>query len=449
MGDSEPMMKLVCTLAFLALVVALPSPDTMVPEVTMTQQHHNQIQSAHHAAAEEAKATITQMVQAGQDDTACEELAETLLDEVQQMVDSQQSSLDALDTGADCQYEGQQELEDAQHALDNAKDAAEAAATRAAEKAGATVDFGLVALSSLHEESGVICGMPIQSSEYTNAKHAAAGAAAEASTAHSAIQGFQQALETAETAAQKAVKKCQCHTFFNYQTAFENAMSHTEANQKAWTKGKHMKCVLDTTPADECKTDDVPTITDVTLADGITGEDCEEYAPTPPPTAPPTPPPTDGNRFTTYVPNVGITLTFELVSNTCPSSSWNSEQLMYCMQTQCAGYGRNMKLVADNANYASRAASLGISNVAPYRSLGNSGHLADSQYWDDGGALGPGNSKPLGDWLYSRGNFCTGSADASHALCSDLNKRSQGWNGGSQHWQSRPLPAGWKILCST
>merc|ERR1719453_2159684 len=251
------MMKLLLAIALVACASALPSPDTTVPEVQMTQMVAT--------AAKAAKETVSSMLEAGSSDSACAELAATTISEVEDAVKAQQEAIDkfaAPNDGTSCLEEGKAEVDSATEALDAAKKASEDAAAESAAAAGASVDFGPVSLSALTEDGSAVCGPWASDAAFTSAKAAAAAGASKASDA-----------------AAKAVAECECKVYTDYTAAFETAESHKETNEASYTKGKHMQCVLAGTAPDACDAGTTPAVTPITLAAGATADKCPEAEP--------------------------------------------------------------------------------------------------------------------------------------------------------------------------
>merc|ERR1719453_2558177 len=265
------MMKLFLAFALVACAFALPSPDTTIPEIMMTQTMS--------AAAKAAKATVSSMLESGSSDSACAELAATTISEVEDAVKAQQEAVDkfaAPNDGTSCLEEGKAEVDAAKEALDAGKKASEDAAAESASAAGAAVDFPPVSLAALDDSSGAVCGPWAGDEAFTSAKAAAAAGATKAAEAAAAISGFEEALTTAEAAAAKAVTECECKVYTDYTAAWETAESHKETNEASYTKGKHMQCVLAGTSPDACDAGTTPAVTPITLAAGATADKCPE-----------------------------------------------------------------------------------------------------------------------------------------------------------------------------
>merc|ERR1711998_685424 len=136
-ADQQRMMKLLLAIALVACASALPSPDTTVPEVQMTQMVAT--------AAKAAKETVSSMLEAGSSDSACAELAATTISEVEDAVKAQQEAVDkfaAPNDGTACLEEGKAAVDAATEALEAAKQASKDAADEFAAATDANVDFG-------------------------------------------------------------------------------------------------------------------------------------------------------------------------------------------------------------------------------------------------------------------------------------------------------------------
>merc|ERR1711998_64335 len=268
MGDTLPTMKLFL-LALIATASALPSPDMTVPETEL-------VSAAAYDPAKEAQATVTNLLQSGKDAGACADLASSAIQEVVDAVASQQKVLDSLDTGADCGSKGQSEVDSAQSALDQANKDKEDADAAAASATAADVQFAPKPLSAMKEGE---CGSFFSDPAYIAAVAAKNAAASGATQAAGAVTAAATGLKTAQDAQKEAIKECQCNAKHAYDKAWEAANTNNDADAKTYTKGKHMKCVLDDTPPADCQVGDIPKVQAITLADGVEQAECGE-APT-------------------------------------------------------------------------------------------------------------------------------------------------------------------------
>merc|ERR1712078_650622 len=255
------MMKIFALLAFVGVATALPSTaDDIVPEGFDASGMAPPTDFLEVSAFDEAKATVESMIQAGKDEGACADLAAATVKEVEDSVDAAQKTLDSLNTGSDCPNKGQE--------------AADAAASAAA---SASVNFGSMPLSSLTEGQ---CGVFFNSAAYTSAVATKESTANAATQAAASVTAAEAGLKEAQ---QDAIKECQCDAKKSYEAAWEAANANNDANEKAYTKGKHMACVLAGTPPDSCQVGAIPKVTEVTLADGVESATCEGPAPAPAP----------------------------------------------------------------------------------------------------------------------------------------------------------------------
>merc|ERR1711988_117333 len=261
-------MMMITMLAFAALATALPSADEVVPEMELMQA------TATMSAHAEAKATVESMIKAGKDEGACADLAAATIKEVEDAVDGHQKILDSLDTGSDCAQEGQEEVDSAKDSLEQANKDKVAADKAAIDAANADVNFAPVAYNSLTPGQ---CASFFTDAAYTAAIAAKEAAEKAATEAAGAVTAAEAALEAAKEAQKKAINHCRCRVKVTYEKAWEAANANNAADEKAYTKGKHMQCVLAGTPPASCSVGAIPKVTAITLADGVEeASDCPE-----------------------------------------------------------------------------------------------------------------------------------------------------------------------------
>jgi len=278
------MMKIFTLLAFVGVATALPSTaDDIVPEGFDASGMAPPTDFLEVSAFDEAKATVESMIQAGKGQGACADLAAATVKEVEDSVDSAQKILNSLDTGSDCPNKGQSAVDAAQSDLDQANKDKEAAEAAAASAADAEVNFGSMPLSSLTEGQ---CAVFFNSAAYTSAVATKESTANAGTQAAAAVTAAEAGVQAAKEAQQDAIKECQCAAKQAAAAAWEAANANNDANEKAYTKGKHMACVLAGTPVDSCEVGAIPKVTEVTLAAGVESATCEGPAPAPAPPAP-------------------------------------------------------------------------------------------------------------------------------------------------------------------
>lgn len=237
----------------LALTMGLPTPD------------------AESDAFDMASHEVTVLLQQGKDESACADLAKSLIDEVTNKVDSANKLLADLDDGSDCSSKGQDAVTTATTNKENAEKAATEAASAASSAAATEVDMGSYSFSALTEGT---CTQFWSDPSYTAAQKTAADAATAQTDADAEVKAAESSLQAAQEQAAKDVKTCQCAVRTSYDTAFAEATKKASDDAAAFTKGRHMECVLKGTPAADCKVGDVPAVTPITLAEGVPDEQC-------------------------------------------------------------------------------------------------------------------------------------------------------------------------------
>jgi len=162
---------------------------------------------------QQASTEINMLLQQGKDQSACADLAKTLVDEVTASVKLSNKLLADLDDGSSCPSEGQEAVKAAQRNKDAADKAAREAATAASKASGAEIDFGAYSLSSLTEDK---CGQFWENKAYKSAKAAAAAADSAKTTADAKAKAAAGVLDDETKAAAEAVKACQCQVRKSY-----------------------------------------------------------------------------------------------------------------------------------------------------------------------------------------------------------------------------------------
>jgi hypothetical protein len=252
-------LQYVCFLALCAAVTALPS-DTVVPEVSL-------VETSMEVSYSDAKATITNLMQQGKDDSACRDMAKATADEVKAAVDSQQKALAAMANGDECNDEGQGLINKAnqdQMDADKAKSDAQTALTTAKKD---KFNFGDFAYDDLQEGQ---CGTFFNSQTWKDAKGKVNAAQTTYNTMAAEATAAAKAVETAKAEAKDLVTDCKCKAKKALDTALKTMNENAkDANQKAWNKSYHMQCVLDGKTTQNCNVPSLPVVTAVPYGQGV------------------------------------------------------------------------------------------------------------------------------------------------------------------------------------
>merc|ERR1711871_1770967 len=248
------------TVAFAMIVATMAAPAKTAPHK--------------HEAAGVAKKTITDMLAAGSDSSACADLADSLMSTVQKSINDRVAVVVGLDDGSTCPTTGQDLVDGARSAVTTAESAAASAHEAASSAASAPVHFGSFHLDSLGELAEGHCTSFESHPAYLAAKSEAGSASDAATEADAAVDAAKNAVAEAEEEQKRLVEECQCAAHREASTAYATASVITEEEKADWEKGKHMKCVLaGTAPADcDVGSPDVPAAP--ALAEGVTDEAC-------------------------------------------------------------------------------------------------------------------------------------------------------------------------------
>merc|ERR1712195_239762 len=251
-------------MAVVACVHAVPTPNDIVPE---TKFVGGAATSAHAAA----KQIVTEMIQAGRDWTACEDLANTTREEVTDAVKTHQKMLDSADKGCSCAGLGQDEV----NRTLNERNAAATAVTDA-KKDLESATSAQVQLSSQEFQflQAGECGWIMTDAAYLAAYAIytkAVNTLAKARTTYSlSIIAHREAV----TEAARLKLECECATQSAHATAWAEANEDNDANAAAWAQAHHIDCVVQSISEANCVFGPVPGLTKPTLCDDIESVSC-------------------------------------------------------------------------------------------------------------------------------------------------------------------------------
>merc|ERR1719506_2158649 len=264
------MKAVYCLIAFIAFANAIPSADTVVPEVEEIEVAADWKQTI----AQEAKDQVTALLQSGKDEGACADLAASTIKEVEDAVSAQQKILNSLNTGSDCHKEGQAAVDAAQNTLESANSALTDAQKAFADAENAPVSIPAKAFSTLKEGE---CDFFFGDSAYTSAKETFKGAKEALEKAKGAQKAAADAVDVAKKAQEAAIQECLCDVRSAYNKAWKAANQNNDENEKAYTKGKHMACVLEGTPPASCEVGAIPQVTAPQLSSDVPEHHCAKF----------------------------------------------------------------------------------------------------------------------------------------------------------------------------
>jgi len=262
-------MMRVTTVFVLALSIygtaAIPSDaDAVVPEDTLFQSKAHQFG--------ETTQMLLEMKSQGNSDKDCRKLADSTDDSVKDNIKAEQDTLNKMEKGKECPSRGQKAVDRATDDLNKAQKKATDTAKKYAKTLDYRVDFGKYRFGGLTEGN---CGVFFRSSAYTNAKNAGKAAKDAKLKAAGALDQAKKAQQTAIDDQKRAIRKCYCDLKkLHAKTRNDMNAKVEKANQKAWTRAAHIRCVLDGTPMAKCKVAAMPKVKKVSLTKAAETAQC-------------------------------------------------------------------------------------------------------------------------------------------------------------------------------
>merc|ERR1712196_275029 len=255
MGEERVAMKLV-----LCLCLALFAASAIAESVEPADMEFLQ------ASFEDAKQTVTGLMQAGKNDAACKDLADASKREVTDSVAASQKAVKAMPNGSQCKDEGKELVTAAEANVAKAKTAVSDAQNKVNAAKAVKINFGDMVVSSL---DGKKCSNFYNSLVYTNAKKKIKDAETHYTKKVAEKDAAVKAVATAKKEAERLVRHCKCASKRAIEKAVSDFNSKSAAMNKAtWTKAYHMECVLAGKTAAGCSVPTVPSVKMVPLSSG-------------------------------------------------------------------------------------------------------------------------------------------------------------------------------------
>jgi len=231
-------MSPIIVACFLILASAAFSPDVVVPEETYDQP---QVLDAF----SEGRAEVLSLLQAGNDDKACEDLAKGYKSEVEQAVNTAKALIDALRDEVSCRDLGQDEVslkaEDKNHAATKKTNAENSVSQKKETK----LELVSVTLGQV-EEGGLAFIVSLITQKFETAMGELKALELKAATANVEHQDAVKAHQDAVVEAEKLKNGCLCEVQQAHKKAAAAAEdANSEANKKKWAKAGSMLCVLE------------------------------------------------------------------------------------------------------------------------------------------------------------------------------------------------------------
>jgi len=257
-------IKLLIIASALALAAtALPDVDSSTPEFELAE-----------AQATEASFAEAQSLMQEQGSNACNDLAKTTEDEVNNNIKREQDMLNKLDRGGSCPSKGDSVVTKAK----NEKSAADSAYNQAVRNLNsaksASVNFGQSRFGSVRKGD---CSVFFNSGAYRNAENNVKSKQNIVNQKKGAADAAAKAVKDAEKTKAKMVAECQCAVATNMDKMYSAASGRAKnSNQAAWTKAAHLRCVIKGTPANKCSVPAMKTLSKPSLQGGASKSKCPE-----------------------------------------------------------------------------------------------------------------------------------------------------------------------------
>merc|ERR1711998_546844 len=258
MGEERVAMKLVLCLCLALFAASAIADVTELPESANTESVEPADMEFLQASFEDAKQTVTGLMQAGKNDAACKDLADASKREVTDSVAASQKAVKAMPNGSQCDGEGKELVTAAEANVAKAKTAVSDAQNKVNAAKAVKINFGDMVVSSL---DGKKCSNFYNSLVYTNAKKKIKDAETHYQKKVAEKDAAVKEVATAKKEAARLVMHCKCRSKRAIDKAVSDLNSKAAAMNKAsWTKSYHMECVLAGKTQSQCSVPTVPTV---------------------------------------------------------------------------------------------------------------------------------------------------------------------------------------------
>merc|ERR1711988_31960 len=207
MGEERVAMKLVLCLCLALFAASAIADVTELPESANTESVEPADMEFLQASFEDAKQTVTGLMQAGKNDAACKDLADASKREVTDSVAASQKAVKAMPNGSQCDGEGKELVTAAEANVAKAKTAVSDAQNKVNAAKAVKINFGDMVVSSL---DGKKCSNFYNSLVYTNAKKKIKDAETHYQKKVAEKDAAVKGVATAKKEAERLVRHCKC-----------------------------------------------------------------------------------------------------------------------------------------------------------------------------------------------------------------------------------------------
>merc|ERR1711935_134367 len=207
------------------------------------------------SSMEEAKSTVSMLLQSGKTENACKQLSKATIKEVRDNGVSTQKLMDSTNDGSQCKAKGQANVAQANNAQQKASKKHSDATIAADAACTAKITFAPRSLNSLTEGQ---CNDFKQDPAYLTAKKKCSDKKSAKNKASGELDEANKVLAAAKVAAEKARKACVVVATAAIKKAGEVADKTNADNKIAWDKAYNIQCVLD--GKSNCKIPKMPNV---------------------------------------------------------------------------------------------------------------------------------------------------------------------------------------------
>merc|ERR1712070_1160699 len=252
---------LIIASAFALVATALPDVDSSTPEFELAE-----------AQSTEASFTEAQSLMQEQGSNACNDLAKTTEDEVNNNIKREQDMLNKLDRGQNCKSKGDDVVSKAKNEKSQADSAYNQAVRNLNSAKTASVNFGQSRFGSIRKGD---CSVFFNSGAYRNADNNVKNKQNVVNQKKGAKDAAAKAVDAAYKTKAKMGAECQCAVATNMDKMYSAASGRAKnSNQAAWTKAAHLRCVIKGTPANKCRVPAMRTLSKPSLQGGASKSKC-------------------------------------------------------------------------------------------------------------------------------------------------------------------------------
>merc|ERR1711981_462264 len=235
-----------------SLVYANPIGDSVVPESTFIEDQDPTIM----AQVQQARAEYQLLQSQGNDDEACESLANAAINDVSTDVEQDQNIMNALSDGSECEGKADDHVEKAKTSLLAKKETATDKKDALDTASSAPIEFPKYNLDTLQQDK---CDDFFQSQVYKDAVKVRDEAKEEHDQAVADLNAATEAEENVEDESIKIKNECLCAAKTAFDSAWKGMKDKIEDNVKAWNKGQRIKCAIANTSS--CDVPEPPAVT--------------------------------------------------------------------------------------------------------------------------------------------------------------------------------------------